>query len=137
MSNREIIHEELGITTSDIMNEYDQEKLLQWKARIDEDIQIMGIDIETAKSKARRENNYSDPEWFHKIKMKKRYYGILSQRIQNQLGIARKRRRKKFENVFIDVCARELERSTFEELSALTHAEIDFEERDNSQERHL
>jgi hypothetical protein len=137
MSNRKIVHEELGISSKDIEEEYDQETLLKWKAKIDEDIQIMSIDIETAKSKARNSNEYSDPEWFHKVRVKKKYFGILSQKIQNQLGIARKRRRKKFENVFVDICARELEQQTFEELKALTDAELRYDERENRQDDYL
>ena len=63
-----------------------RDELLEVKGFLDGDIQKITTDLQVAGVKRRTEGVYSDPIWYQKATFAKRIKGMLSQRIQTELG---------------------------------------------------
>jgi hypothetical protein len=69
--------------------------LLTVKSLVDTDITFIKAQIDEAKGRAAATGDYSDREWFRKAMSSLRIKGLLSQRIQTELGKRRQERKNR------------------------------------------
>lgn len=88
---------ELGISTSDIENENDKDKLLKYKRVIDFIISDIKGKVDDYKVEF-IENGVRDYKWLKKANSKRRLYLFVSQTIDSRLRINKTKEKEKFQN---------------------------------------
>lgn len=104
------------------------------QARLDEvseELASIRLQVDTAKSRARAQGEYSDPDWFHRAQFALRMKGQEHQRIQRELSRRKKRAREHADNsigeCFIRAAKRRLDEEVFTDIMAEAKEEFEYQ----------
>ena len=128
----------LNITEADIALCTDTNLLIDWKIKVDAEINSINSQIERAKIEYKEENKPADRRWFLKAQIAKKYHGQISQLLQNRLSKIRTERREAnniaHDRAFVLAAKKILSKEVFMEIVAEANylLEIPYHEESNT-----
>lgn len=126
-----IIVKELGLTSEDVENHKDTDELKILKIKVDVLSTGLQNKLDDYNCKYKNANVSGDYEWFKRAKTKKRLYGLMSQLIQQRIGILNKQERQKewytFKNRLIDKLKQHVGKELFSKLVEEAKFESEFQ----------